>query len=304
MNQSQTGKKETETIQPHDNDNIEPSSCQEKTLVNNTIREKLNKFTVYEHCVVYQPMEVKFDYFKHPASKRGPISEFSKRSRFRLFQLLAKIDGNLEEKPLFVSLTYHYGHLKKKTRPKKQLHNFLVQVRNFDPDVQFIWRMEFQIRGAPHFHLIIFPGGGKINLTDRRYATEISRIWHKIADPNSNKHKEYGCSVITINSYSQACSYLSKYVAKCHDTEVDLKEGKHWGNSSNLPVKIHHVYSAFDEDSRHLILKIRGWLMANGKEKYADPNYVNFLSEFTVFIDKNEFNELVPDDCVYICDSS
>jgi len=185
MTNLQTGKKESQSYQLHLNNTTGSSSCQEKTLVNKTIREKLNKFTVYEHCVTYHPMIQKSEGRVRPGPKRGYISQFSKRSRFRLFQLLAKINGNLEEKPLFVSLTYHYGHLKMKSDPKKQLHNFLVQVRNYDPGVQFIWRMEFQIRGAPHFHIIIFPGPSCRRKHKGRYDIEISRIWHRIADPNS-----------------------------------------------------------------------------------------------------------------------
>lgn len=304
MNRHQTGKKETGTVNPQVDNTTSLRSCQQKTLVNKAIRENLNKFTVYEHCITFKPMVREQERRFAPESRRGCITHFSKRSRFRLFKLLAMIKGNLEQRPFFVSLTYHYGHLNVQTTAKDHLHNFFVQLRNFDPGVGYIWRMEYQIRGAPHFHLIIFPGDPSRRKHKGLYNIEVSKIWHRVADPHSKKHKEFGCRIESIHSYTQACSYLSKYIAKCHDTESDLKHGKHWGNSGELPVKVHHVYSAFDDNAAFLITRIRGWLMANGKEKYADPDFLNIYQEFTVFISKSEFNGIVPDDCVYVLDSS
>ncbi|GAJ15047.1 unnamed protein product, partial [marine sediment metagenome] len=242
---------------PFDNNTSPSAGCQEKTLVNNTIRAKMANFKVYAHCVVYTPTETNNPGRPHKQRPRGKITHFSKRSRFRLFELLAKIDNNLEFKPLFVSLTYHHGHENSEKSTKSQLHNFLTQLRQFDPNVQFIWRTELQSRGAPHYHLIIFPGPVKQTFYKDYYQVRISEIWHSIADPNSYRHKEYGCKVIVITSYREGCSYISKYVGKQELNNTEAIEGKHWGCSQNLPIKVHHKYSAFDDDAHLLISLIR-----------------------------------------------
>jgi len=265
------------------------TSCQGNTLVSdNAIFENMNHIEIYSHCLIFKKR------FKFPQKSlrerkiRGIINHFSKRSRFRLFTLLSMIDQNLDNPPLFVSLTYHYGHENDKTPTKSQLHNFLVQLRNFDPLVQFIWRFEFQKRGAPHYHLIIFPGPQQNKRYVKDYINRISFIWHEIADPGSRKHKEYGCKVVEIRSYREACSYLSKYIAKAANEFIEQAEGKYWGNSRNLPIKCHKIIGAFDDEAKILIEKIRSWMLANGKGKFADPNFLNIHCDFVVFIDQKD----------------
>jgi len=274
--------------------NITPQDpgSQEKTLVNNSIQENGNYFEVFSHCIVYHKAKIKKLVKTNKQRPRGRISHFSKQARFRLFELLAKIDNNLNCKPLFVTLTYHHGHQNSKSNTKSQLHNFLVQLRNFDPDVQFIWRAELQSRGAPHYHLIIFPGPLKDDVYGKNYEIRIAQIWHLVADPKSYRHKEFGCKMIVINNYREACSYVSKYVAKEEKNNTESIEGKHWGCSRNLPIRIHKVYQANDRKAMRIITNIRSWLMLHGKAKYADPEYMHIHNDFTVFMDLSEIPSL------------
>ena len=289
-----TNRKERTDETPRLNNSTQGEDCQEKTLVaNNAIFENMNKFTVYSHCVVFKKRNRYASRFPPERKKRGAIKHFSKRARFRLFEFLAKIDNNLKIQPLFVSLTYHHGHQNSNLKTKNQLHNFLVQLRNFDPDVQFIWRFEYQKRGAPHYHLIIFPGPTEHYQNETSYSITISKIWHFVADPTSRKHVEYGCKVVTIHSYREACCYLSKYIAKENIELADHNEGKFYGNSRNLPIKIHKIVGHFDEESAVLIKKLFNWMKENGRGKYADERYMNICSDFTVFIDKSDFLEMV-----------
>jgi hypothetical protein len=95
---------------------------------------------------------------------------------------------------------------------------------------------------------------------------------------------------------------MSKYVAKPPTEESDLIEGKHWGNSRNLPIKIRKRYANWDEECKFMILKIRGWLMANGKEKYSSGEYLNIYTDFTVFIDRAVFEEMISDEYFFFRD--
>lgn len=285
-------KERNQSISPLTEGIPQDPGSQEKTLVNNSIQENGNYFEVFSHCIVYHKAKVKKSGKANKTRPRGRISHFSKQARFRLFELLAKIDNNLVLKPLFLTLTYHHGHQNSKSSTKSQLHNFLVQLRNFDPYVQFIWRAELQSRGAPHYHLIIFPAkvvGSHDKIT---YDIKIAQIWHLVADPKSYRHKEFGCKMIVINNYREACSYVSKYVAKEEKNNTESIEGKHWGCSRNLPTRVHKVYQVNDRKAMRIITNIRNWLMLHGKKKYADPEYMHICNDFTVFIDLSELPSL------------
>ena len=227
---------------------------------------------------------------------RGPISKFSKKSRFRLFETLAKINFNFPVKPVFVSLTYHHGHRLVVDDNKIHLHHFLVSLRRYDPDIQYIWRIELQKRGAPHFHLIIFPSFQSVVYNKDDFFFVISSLWHDIADPNSRAHKEYGCKVTTINNYRSACAYVSKYLAKVPDGLTDVVEGKHWGCSRNLPFYLVGTIEANRETGQDIINKLRQWLIKKGKESAADPYYFNIDKPQTVFIESDEFYKLIGQD--------
>jgi len=277
-----------------EHNNTSSASCQEKTLVSdNTIFENMNHFEIYPHCIVFKKRKINNPSKDQKTRPRSNITHFSKRARFRLFELLSKIENNLEFPPIFVSLTYHHGHQNDSRSTKSHFHNFLVQLRNYDPGVQFIWRIENQKRGAPHYHLIIFPAKNMRYHNKDSYTPTIQRIWHNLADPKSRKHKDYGCKVNTINSYREACIYLSKYIAKVPENEDDIIEGKHWGNSRNLPIKHIKTIGCWDEEAKEIILRIRIWLMNNGKSKYADPVYLNIHTNSTIFFDFERLPDLI-----------
>ncbi len=267
--------------------NRSAASPQGKTLVNNTILEQHPHFEYFSHCLNFNPVKPKIIGKSNNRTPRGKITHYSKRARFRLFHSLAMIDDDLEFKPIFCTLTYHHGHENTKDTTKSHLHHFLIRLRRLDPNFQYYWRIELQKRGAPHYHLIIFPASDIDPGKKDAYAMAMSSIWHEIADPHSYRHKQYGVKIITINSYSQACCYMSKYIAKQQDINTEPIEGKHWGCSRNLPFQVLCDMEMNNKMTRAFIEKIRQWLMDNGKEKYADPHYLNYYTQFTVFIDSD-----------------
>ena len=289
--------KDNQNPTPADEYTAGSQSCQEKTLVNiDTINEIYNKIEIYPNCIILKPSEqYKTKSFGNHAP-RGTITEFTKRSRFRLFVTLAKISNHLDFPPIFATLTYHHGHENTPKPNHSVMHNFLVQLREFDPDVQFIWRKEYQKRGAPHYHLIIFPSGQCPFSGKKDYNIKINLIWHNLADPKSRRHAEYGCLIKNINNYKQACFYLSKYVAKCNNEGPDIQEGKHWGCSRNLPFKLINVIKLNERGYSHTIETIRKWLLSKGKQLQADSDYLNIFNEQIIFISELEFIKIITEE--------
>ncbi|MBA7533511.1 hypothetical protein ES705_25751 [subsurface metagenome] len=268
------------------------ASCQDNSSLDiRTISENYI-FKVYPNCVEYHPKKGSDYYKQRRSAPRGNIQEFSKKSRFRLFHLMSKIDNKLLTEPLFITLTYHHGHHRVHSNTKGQLHHFLVRLRQLSPHVEYIWRIELQKRGAPHYHLIIFPSildkpNNKIN-----FSIMVSKIWHSIADPDSRAHKEYGCKIKVINSYREACAYISKYVGKYNPNEDSVKVGRHWGNSRNLPFRISSHVTTNRSGAKELIEILRRWLMEHGKKQYACEEYFNIMRPQVIFISSEMFEEI------------
>lgn len=277
-------------------ENNKPTSPSQdvSSLVKRTINEEAS-IKVYPHCVIYTPIKRQIPLYNRKRFLRSTIKSFSKRSRFRLFETMAKVKSCLVNKPFFVSLTYHYGHQSRELSDKTCLHNFLVSLRDFDNDVQYIWRIDLQKRGAPHYHLIIFPSINEKLHDRKRYIIHVSKIWHHIADPTSKKHAEFGCDIQNISNYRHACSYINKYLAKVPEGMDGLDKGKHWGCSRNLPTKPFKTIELDRWQSGVFIHRVRRWLLNNGKERYANDEYFNEDRPQTVFIDARDFYTIMGD---------
>ena len=232
-------------------------------------------FRVYENYVEYSPPKYSYMKTNYVIPKRGLIKSFSKRSRFRLFAVLSKIDRIHDRNVLFITLTYHENYTSSAFKAQTDLHNFLTQLRTFDRGVQYIWRLEYQKRGAPHFHMILFPGASYQKLTRSAYNLTLKSKWHLIADPNSRAHAKYGFDVVEISDYRKACAYLSKYLAKVPDSDADIVRGKQWGCSRDLPMLKYQEVTCRREIAEQIINRIRKWLFSQGKDAYASDEYFN-----------------------------
>ena len=133
--------------------------------------------------------------------KRNIVTGFSARSRTRLFDLFHRLE--IKRKPIFVTLTYGDDYPNAKTA-KQHLRVLFERIRRKMDCLQIsaVWRMEFQERGAPHFHIIFFDLPFICKLTWQYW-------WEEITG-----HPEPFTRVERVRSHKQIMAYVSKYVAK------------------------------------------------------------------------------------------
>lgn len=81
-------------------------------------------------------------------------------------------------------------------------------------------------------------------------------------------------------------------MAKVDNSKPDIIEGRHWGNSYNLPIKCKRIVEYGDLQAKYIIEKIRYWLLKKGKKIQADPEYLNFFTEQTILLDESQFKEI------------
>lgn len=101
-----------------------------------------------------------------------------------------------------------------------------------DNGARYIWRLELQARGAPHWHLILW--------CSDECAAGARQAWHRTAAAGSRAHQRYGYHAVKLESYRQASIYVSKYVAKSAERTGEKLHGhRHWGASRDLPTAPH-----------------------------------------------------------------
>jgi len=87
---------------------------------------------------------------KSGGAHRGIVTDFSANSRRRMLRKLARI---APKRVVFVTLTYPERY-PDPHKAKAHLRAFLERIRRRYPQASGIWRLEFQERGAPHFHIL------------------------------------------------------------------------------------------------------------------------------------------------------
>lgn len=135
---------------------------------------------------------------------RGGVTEFTAQSRLRLFRMLARLQTpeskGYRSRVSFLTLT-----TKEILHPKVfkvLLFRFLRVLKRRSPMTAVVWRLEYQKRGAPHVHCILYDVG---------YLKKewIQQEWGKIVGEALPFTR-----IELVRAYRQLMSYAAKYVGK------------------------------------------------------------------------------------------
>ena len=162
---------------------------------------------------------------------RSKIQGLSKGSRRRLVFLINQIPSI--EEAFFVTLTMREASEDFKEW-KSWLNRLLTGLRYNFPLMSGLWRLEFQKRGTPHFHLLLFP---KTNGDLQHLKSKITRYWMN-AVGKDNVDSDRGISVERIRDMKKSGFYLAIYQAKDEQDRKDIPTGRLWGfiNKKEFPV--------------------------------------------------------------------
>lgn len=84
--------------------------------------------------------------------RRGRITSWTARSRLRCWRAVASVEWEAVGPLVFVTLTYHVAP-EDGRQAKGALRAFAERWRRRFGELRGVWKMEFQARGAVHFHL-------------------------------------------------------------------------------------------------------------------------------------------------------
>jgi hypothetical protein len=190
------------------------------------------------------------------AHPRGKITEWSAASRGRLKRLLATIEREELASALVVTLTYpaEFPAPENHEVYKKHIHFFQIYLRRKWPTCSGVWKLEFQSRGAAHYHLMLF---GLAGVELEAVRTWVRETWYRIAH-NGDKHQGVaGTQVDAIKHAGGAMSYLVKYLNKGDQTMPGNFTGRYWGkhNQVHLPT-VEPVTEELDEKTANQFRRI------------------------------------------------
>ena len=177
-----------------------------------------------------------------PKSIRGKITAFSRKSRLRLLEFLART-GDSKLPRVFLTLTYP-SNMTDTESGKRHLQTFLKRIKRRYPQSSAIWRMEFQKRGAVHFHLLFF------NLPYWK-ADKIRIAWGECIGEENPR-----IEIKTCRSRRESTYYVAKYLAKCEpEANVSLSNspyltvGRQWGyfNHDAIPMAELVIFTVLDK---------------------------------------------------------
>lgn len=196
-------------------------------------------------------------------SIRGQITEFSRKSRKRLLDLVARI--RMVGRVSFITVTY--GQVwPEPQQAKLHLRELIRRITRNNPSTFILWRQEFQERGASHFHLIVFnaPFIPKLDLA----VLWLSIIGNEYADNTLDGHGRHvlvelpdGSNIAppftrieAVRTPHQLTAYVSKYVGKRDSgfnsapylhTEagevLPIPSGRHWGIVNREAITWHTI---------------------------------------------------------------
>jgi len=170
-----------------------------------------------------------------PGGRREQITMLSDESLRRL--AFVANNTNIELRSM-ITLTYPAEYPTSGKVCKRHLERLLKGLKRLcGQDLAYLWFLEFQKRGAPHFHILLQVG--LIPESCNPWRAWLSNRWYKIVKSGDDKHLLAGTRWENVRQAEGLRHYVVKYAAKTYQKLVppDFQDvGRFWGNSKNLTV--------------------------------------------------------------------
>lgn len=232
----------------------------------------------------------------HGGGVRGRITSFSTASQRRMMDTMMSVpwqDFSDAGSAFFVGLTWADGYKRDRDpapalgvasasgylpvdwaaedvpRWHEQAKAFRrrLEWRYGDRLLAVLWKREFQHRGAPHYHLVIFFREGAAPEVGELQCW-VARSWTEVAEPGNMDHLAHGSDVRAVrgrgSSVRALMRYLGKYMAKAVNGCVDpngelLPIGRCWGVWGDLPAEVVAVIRYAWAEQVQLVRRLRRW---------------------------------------------
>lgn len=207
------------------------------------------------------------------SAKREPITGFSASSAQRMRRYLR---GCRAEYTHMLTLTYPFTYPSNGKAVKEHLRRMCQELKRehartgSKSEFSAFWFLEFQQRGAPHFHIFTNFSGCSSGSTIKF----VSDLWYKIVGSEDARHRAAGTRFEKLlRGRAGTISYASKYACKSEQKAVPEgyeDVGRFWGIYGDRVVvsAATWVSERNKEDSRvlNVIKKINYWMSLGKRE--------------------------------------
>lgn len=215
---------------------------------------------VYESTVVVKRHGISHEH-EH---KRGEVTELSASSLARLAFIAFNTEAHF---PSMMTLTYPDEFTNEGDDVKQDLKAFLEWFRRNYPGEKYLWWLEFQRRGAPHFHILT-----TVDLSQQGELTSIRRsdgtYWQTNWDSFQMLEQAWGklgggfTAWEVINDADGGKKYAAKYATKAYQKAVpeDYRNvGRFWGHSRDGVKPEVKAFYRCNEQMLREALEAGGW---------------------------------------------
>jgi len=215
--------------------------------------------------------------------KRGIIRIFSAAARRRMLRFMARLKTR-KIRATFITLTF--TEIVTNERAKMVFKRFLMRLRRRFVEVSGVWRMEFQERGAIHFHLLLF----RLPFWKQM---ELQLCWEACTEETRSI-----AHITLVHGARRIASYISKYIAKKDETSledvsyqhVDRESGeipalgRFWGwiNKNALPLGELHE-GVLTDDYTIKSVSAWAWKLTGVENTYHNISFHLFADNATWF---------------------
>lgn len=156
-----------------------------------------------------------------------------------------------------VTLTYPRDYPSSGKKIKMHLNTFLTWCRKRYKPFSYLWFLEFQRRGAPHFHILT-----DADMVADRYL--VSERWYHTVDSRDIRHLSAGTRVEALRSVDGAARYATFYTSKMYQKRIPegfADVGRFWGCSRDVKPEPSDVYdvSGMTGGDIAAAMEIVGW---------------------------------------------
>ena len=171
---------------------------------------------------------------------RGSVTNWSDASRRRLREALAAVDPDRLHRPTEITLTYPGDWVlfcSTGAEAKRHLRALADRWnRRFGARPDWIWKLEFQRRGAPHFQLMVSWPDDQVSDAEMRFW--LAHAWYEIVGSNDPKHRSAGTRVADVRDVHAMGAYLAGYLTTRKGYQEVPPEGFHPGRWWNVPTAL------------------------------------------------------------------
>lgn len=178
--------------------------------------------------------------------------EFSNNARKRLAFVASNTQVNFVS---MITLTYPEDYPADGRMVKHHLYRFLAWLRRKADGVNFLWWLEFQKRGAPHFHILIDLQPIQFGSTWPIFQLDVAGIWNDIVQGGYD-HLRAGTRSERLRSPEGGKHYCVKYAQKMAQKAIPAlyrNVGRFYGYTKSVRPKMIMQVTMSWQDIRSLL---------------------------------------------------